>query len=227
MRAARVNVRNCSPVRHFLAMAESGEENLEIDWLELMVEKSKSEPVFEGTGWNEILTELGRITVYFDMLEFNLKTLLITLEKPHDLGVDISRYARKQTSNVIEKCKQSLVKLETGAPGRKPALARLFKDCHLELEKCDKLRERRNELIHALWFPQAFPPHSATRLRLEKPKKGGVYEIKSQGHDASELRDAAVEIRNAVPQIHALIIKIRVAFQRVAPGGEGSLDLPR
>jgi hypothetical protein len=207
-------------------MTESGEDNLEIDWLELLVEKSKSEPVFEGTSWNEILAELGRITVYFDMLECSLKTLLVTLEKPHDLGVDISRYARKGTLNVIEKCKKSLAKLESGWPGTKPALARLFKDCHLELEKCDKLRERRNELIHALWFPLAFPPHSATRLRLEKPKKGGVYEIKSQGHDASELRDAALEIRNAVPQIHALTIKIRVVFQRVAPGGAGSLDDP-
>jgi hypothetical protein len=50
-------------------MSKPNEENLGLDWLEKMVERSKSEPVFEGTEWDRVLSEQGRITVFFEMLD--------------------------------------------------------------------------------------------------------------------------------------------------------------
>jgi hypothetical protein len=48
-------------------MNESNEENLGLDWLDKMLERFKSEPVFETPQWNAVLAELGRITVYFEI----------------------------------------------------------------------------------------------------------------------------------------------------------------
>jgi hypothetical protein len=45
-------------------MSKSPEEILGIAWLPALVEKLKSEPVFEEPRWNQIMAELGRITVY-------------------------------------------------------------------------------------------------------------------------------------------------------------------
>ncbi len=186
-------------------MSESAEESLGIAWLPALVEKMKSEPVFEEPRWNQILAELGRITAYFDTLESHLKLLLCALRRHPQL--DMTRYFRTPISEVIEKCEKALEKLEANPTGRNPALlTELCKDCRLELQKCDKLRDRRNELIHAFWSPQTFPPNAATRIRPEKTIIG-TYVVNPQGHDAAELRAVALEIRNAVPDIYALTIK--------------------
>jgi hypothetical protein len=89
-------------------MSKPNEENLGLDWLEKMVERSKSEPVFEGTEWDRVLSEQGRITVFFEMLDLNLRLLLVTLEFPHDLAVHTSRYAGKQVSEIIKRCDKAL-----------------------------------------------------------------------------------------------------------------------
>lgn len=44
-------------------MNQSNEENLGLDWLDKMLERLRSEPVFESPQWNAVLAELGRITV--------------------------------------------------------------------------------------------------------------------------------------------------------------------
>ena len=58
-------------------MSESKADNLGMSWLDELVEQSQSEPVFEGAKWNSVLAELGRITVHFEMLCFNLQGLLV------------------------------------------------------------------------------------------------------------------------------------------------------
>ena len=143
-------------------MSEPNEENLGLDWLDKLVAQFKSEPIFEGPQWNQILAELGRITVFFDVLNFNLKGQLITLEKPEDLTMDTSSYARLRLSDIIKKCRKALNNLEPSFTGKR---RELFKDCREQLIQCHKLRKKRNELIHALWSPSAFPPHTATRLQ--------------------------------------------------------------
>ena len=185
-----------------------------MDWLDKLVEQSQSEPVFEGAKWNSVLAQLGRITVHFEMLSFNLQWLLVTLEEPKNLAANTSRYAHKPISELIKKCGEALEKLEFGLAGRDSVLTKLFNDCRQQLVRCDQLRERRNELVHALWVEAAFRPHSVTRLRVPRPKKGERAEIKAHEHDSVELRAAAVEIRNAVYPLHALTMKLRVAFQR-------------
>jgi len=191
-------------------MSEPNEENLGLDWLDKLVEQSKREPIFEGPQWNLILAELGRITVYFDMLDFILKGLLVTLERPQDLTMDTSPYAQTRVSDIIKKCHKALQNLE---PALATKHAKLFKDCREQLARCDKLRERRNELIHALWSSSAFPPHSATRFRTTKSKTGGNFEMIPQGHDLESLRVVTLEIRNAHVSLHALTMKFRVLFQ--------------
>lgn len=186
-------------------MSPSIEESLGIPWLPPLVEKMKSKPVLKEPRWNQILAELGRITVYFDTLETYLKLLLCALKRHPQL--DMTRYFRTPISDVIEKCEKALEKLEANPTGRNPALlTELCKDCRLEPQKCDKLRDRRNELIHAFWSPQAFPPNAATRIRPEKTIIG-TYVVNPRGHDAADLRAAALEIRNEAPAIHALTIK--------------------
>jgi hypothetical protein len=165
-------------------MSQSNEENLGLDRLDNLVEESKRESIFEGAAWNRILAELGRITVYIDALSFNLKGLLVSLENPQDLTMDTSRYARLRLSDVIKKCQQALANLQPSFAGK---YKKLFKDCRAELDRCHELRKKRNELIHALWSPSAFPPHSATRLRTIETKVG-TFEIVPQGHDFQSLR---------------------------------------
>jgi hypothetical protein len=190
-------------------MSEPNEENLGLDWFDKLVERSKREPIFEGPQWNQILAELGRITVFFDVLSFNLKGLLVTLEKPEDLTMDTSSYARLQLSEIIKKCRRALNNLEPSFAGKR---REMFNDCRGQLARCDKLRERRNELIHALWSPSAFPPHTTTRLQTTKTGSGS-FEIIPQGHDLQSLRDVSLEIRNAYLSLHVLTIKFRVLFQ--------------
>jgi hypothetical protein len=193
-------------------MSEANEENLGLDWLDKLVEKSKREPIFEASQWNQILAELGRITVFFDVLSFNLKGVLITLEKPEDLTMDVSSYARLPFSDIIRKCRKALNNLERSFAGKRKEL---FKDCREQLAQCDKLRERRNELIHGLWSPSAFPPYTATRLQTIKTRSGS-FQIIPQGHDLQSLRDVSLEIRNAYLSLHVLTIKLRVVLQRRA-----------
>jgi hypothetical protein len=190
-------------------MSEANEANLGLDWLDKLVEQSKREPIFEGPQWNQILAELGRITVFFDVLSFNLKGLLVTFEKPDELTMDTSSYARLRISDIIKKCHKALNNLEPSFVGKR---RELFKDCREQLAQCDELRERRNELIHALWSPSAFPPHTATRLQTIKTRSGS-FEIIPQGHDLQSLRDVSLEIRNAYLSLHVLTIKFRVLFQ--------------
>jgi hypothetical protein len=190
-------------------MSEPNEENLGLDWLDKLVEQSKSEPIFEGPQWNQILAELGRITVFFDVLSFNLKGLLVTLEKPEDLTMDTGSYARLRLSDIIRKCGKALNNLEPSFAGKR---RELFKDCREQLIQCHKLRKKRNELIHALWSPSAFPPHTATRLQTIKTRSGSL-QIIPQGHDLQSLRDVSLEIRNAYLALHALTMKFRVLFQ--------------
>jgi hypothetical protein len=185
-----------------------------MSWLDELVERSQSEPVFEGAKWNSVLAELGRITVHFEMLSFNLQWLLVTLEEPKNLAANTSRHAHKSMSELIKNCENALEKLEFGLGEKEPLFTKLFNDCRQQLARCDQLRERRNELIHALWSAQAFRPHSVTRLRVPRPKKGERAEIKAHEHDSAELRASALEIRNAVYPLHALTMKLRVAFQR-------------
>ena len=105
--------------------------------------------------------------------------------------------------------------MESVLRGKKgPVLTKLFNDCRQQLVRCDQLRERRNELVLALWVEAAFRPHSVTRLRVPRPKKGQRAEIKAHEHGSAELRAAALEIRNAVYPLHALTMKLRVALQR-------------
>jgi hypothetical protein len=191
-------------------MSEPNEENLGIDWLEKLIEQFKREPIFEGPQWNLILAELGRITVYFDILDFILKGLLVTLERPHDLTMDTNPYAQTRISDIIKKCRKALDNLE---PALVAKHSKLIKDCGEQLAQCDKLRDRRNELIHALWSPSAFPPHSATRFRTTKAKTGENFEMISQGHDFQSLCAISLQIRNARYSLHALTMKFRVAFQ--------------
>jgi len=191
-------------------MSEPNEENLGLDWLDKLVEQSKREPIFEGPQWNLILAELGRITVFFDVLSFNLKGLLVTLERPEDLTMDTSPYARLRLSNIIKKCRKALNNLEASFAGKR---RELFKDCREQLAQCDKLRERRNELIHALWSPSAFPPNTATRLQTIKTRSGS-FQIIPQGHDLQSLRDVSLEMRNAYLSLHALTMKFRVVLQK-------------
>jgi hypothetical protein len=190
-------------------MSERNEENLGLDWLDKLVEQFKSEPIFEGPQWNQILAELGRITVFFDVLSFNLKGLLVTLEKPEDLMMDTSSYTRLGLSDIIRKCRKALNNLQPSFAGKR---RKLFKDCREQLIQCDKLRKKRNELIHALWSPSAFPPYTATQLRTIETRSGS-FEIIPQGHDLQSLRDVSLEIRNAYLSLHVLTIKFRVLFQ--------------
>jgi hypothetical protein len=150
-------------------MSKSNEENLGLDWLDKLVEQFKREPEFEGAAWNQILTEIGRITVNFDVLSFNLKGLLVTLERPQDLTMDIGAYARLRLSDVIRKCRKAFDNLQPSFIGKHE---KLFRDCRAQLNRCDDIREKRNELIHALWSPSAFPPHIATRLQMIETKVG-------------------------------------------------------
>jgi hypothetical protein len=131
------------------------------------------------------------------------------LENPQDLTMDISRYARVDLSDVIKKCRQALANLQPSFSGKQK---KLFKNCREQLGQCDELRKKRNELIHALWSPSAFPPHSATRLRTTKTKLGTL-EIVPQGHDFQSLRDVSLEIRNAYLSVLVLTMKFRVIFQ--------------
>jgi hypothetical protein len=195
-------------------MSESKADNLGMSWLDELVEQSQSEPVFEGAKWNSVLAELGRITVHFEMLSFNLQWLLVTLEEPKNLAADTGRHAHKPMSELIRKCGKALKKLDASLAGRDSMLIKLFNDCNRQLVRCDELNKRRNELIHALWSAQAFRPHSVTRLRVPRPKKGERAEIKAHEHDSAELRAAALEIRNTVYPLHALTMKLRVALQR-------------
>ena len=191
-------------------MSAPKEENLGLDWLDKLVEQSKREPIFEGPQWNQILAELGRITVFFDVLSFNLKGLLVTFEKPDELTMDTGPYAQTRVSDIIEKCHKALKNLEPALATKHP---KLFKDCRELLAQSDKLRERRNELIHALWSPSAFPPHSATWFRTTKSKPDDNFEMIPQGHDLESLRVVTIEIRNARLSLHALTMKFRVLFQ--------------
>ena len=149
------------------------------------------------------MAELGRICVYFDMLDFILKSLLITLEKQPRLP---SKYTRMPFSQLIEKCQARLKDLECSFAGKHE---KLIKDCRHELEMCEKLGLRRNELIHALWSPSAFQPHSATRIRIER-KTGGDLETRVEEHDSESLRAVALEIRDAHGPLHALTVKFAV-----------------
>ena len=101
-------------------------ENLGLDWLDRMVEGAQSESIFEDPKWDRILAELGRISVYNETLSSNLKLLLITLEKPQDLGIDTSRHSHTLVGKVIKKCRKALGNLESGAFGKQPALIELF-----------------------------------------------------------------------------------------------------
>jgi hypothetical protein len=195
-------------------MSEPNKENLGLDWLDRMVEQFRSEPIFEDPKWDRVMAELGRITVYFDMLSFNLKGLLVTLERPQDLTMNTSSYAHTGVKKVIEKCETALQKLEATLAGKKPILGQLFQDCRQQLESCDQLRNRRNELIHALWFPQAFQADLTTQLQMTQPTKpGGLSEIVVRERSLSELRATVLEIRNAIPPLHVVTVKLRVAFQ--------------
>jgi hypothetical protein len=155
------------------------------------------------------LAELGLITVFFDVLSFNLQGLLVTLEKPEDLTMEIGPYARLPLKEIIRKCGKALNNLEPSFSGKRKEL---FKDCREQLAQCDKLRERRNELIHALWSPSAFPPHAATRLQTIKTESGS-FQIIPQGHDLQSLRDVSLEIRNAYLSLHVLTVKFRLVLQ--------------
>jgi hypothetical protein len=144
--------------------------DLGLDWLDKLVEQSKREPIFEDEApWNQILAELGRITVHFDALSFNLKGLLVTLERPQDLTMDTSAYARVGIKKLIRKCREALDNLQASIVGKHE---KLFRDCRAQLEQCNEVREKRNELIHALWSPSAFPPHITTRLGMIETKVG-------------------------------------------------------
>lgn len=190
-------------------MSKSPDEILGIAWLPAMIAKAKSEPMFDEARWNQILAELGRITVYFDILETNLKLLLCALKGD---PLDMTRHARKMAGGLIEKCKKALAKLETKLIGKNPTLlVQLCKDCRVELDKCDKFNDRRNELIHALWSPAAFPPHTATRFRPEKAPSG-LYVTNPQGHDAAELQTVAIDIRNEGSEIHAFALRFWAYF---------------
>jgi hypothetical protein len=179
-----------------------------------VVKAAQSESMFEDPKWDRVLAEIGRISVYFENLSFNLKLLLIKLEKLRDLSANTNQYNHTFISEVIKKCRNALAKLESGEFGKRPALMELFKDCRRQLDECKQLIDQRNELIHALWFPQAFQPGSVTRLWVPRPKPGEVSEIKTQEHNVSELRVTALEIRNLVYPLHAVTVKLRVAFQQ-------------
>jgi hypothetical protein len=127
---------------------------------------------------------------------------------------DTNQYNHTFISEVIKKCRNALAKLESGEFGKRQALLALFKDCRRQLDECKQLIDQRNELIHALWFPQAFQPGSVTRLWVPRPKPGEVSEIKTQEHNVSELRVTALEIRNLVYPLDAVTVKLRVAFQQ-------------
>ena len=81
-------------------------ENLE-DWLNGMVKAAQSESMFEDPKWDRVLAEIGRISVYFENLSFNLKLLLITLEKPRDLSANTNQYNHTFISEVIKKCRNA------------------------------------------------------------------------------------------------------------------------
>ena len=197
-------------------MNTPNEDDLGFDRLDKMVEYFKSKPIFEDSKWNQVLAELGRISVYFDMLSFNLKCLLITLERPDDLGMNTGGYAYTDVSKVIKKCRKALSGLESGVFGKQPKIAKLFKDCRQQLARCNQLRKRRNELIHALWFSQAFGSDSVTRIGMAKPKTSGDPELKVQEHNPEELRAVALEIRNARFPLHTLMVKLRIATQQAS-----------
>jgi hypothetical protein len=196
-------------------MKTPNEDDLGFDRLDKMIEAFKSKPIFEDPKWNQVLTELGRITVYFEGLSFNLKWLLVTLENPRDLTMTPNRYARTMVSEVIKKCQKALRKLETDIASKSSTLTSLFKDCHEQLGRCDQLNRRRNNLIHALWFSQAFRTGSVTRIRMTKPETGGTPGIESDEHNWAELRAVALEIRNAGPPVYSLMTKLRIAMQQI------------
>ena len=66
-------------------MSKSAAVILGLAWLPALVEQAKSAPEPDEPRWNQILAELGRITVHFDFLESNLKLLLCALERHPNL----------------------------------------------------------------------------------------------------------------------------------------------
>jgi hypothetical protein len=196
-------------------MSEQSEENLGLEWLDRLVEQYQREPIYEEPRWNLIMAELGRITIYFELLDVILKGLLLTLERQRDLTMDTSAYARQRFSDTIKKCHKALKNLEPGFAGKH---SKLFKDCREQLERCEELRQRRNELIHAVWSSSAFPPHSATRFRTAKSKDTGDSETIIQGHDLESLRAVSLEIRNAHFPLHALTVKFAIILQQTDRG---------
>jgi hypothetical protein len=160
------------------------------------------------------MAELGRIAIYFELLDSILKGLLVTLERSRDLTLDTSAYTRQRFSDTIKKCDKALKNLEPGLAGKH---SKLFEDRREQLARCEKLNQSRNELIHAIWSPSASSPDWATRIRTTKSKDSGNFETIIQGHDLESLRTVSLEIRNAHSPLHALTVKFRVVFQ-TAPG---------
>lgn len=155
--------------------------------------------LLEDARWNEVLRQLGRITVAFNLLEAALRTTSAVLVNPQDEMLGLALAADMNIALLIETSRKASDSragdLSLDRAERDPKAVRLFGALWEALGQADELRTKRNRLLHSQWFQVRDAPHPAISYRISARGDVGL-KVKTFSHDESDLSAVATEIES-------------------------------